>query len=51
MRMFAATLRRYRGGGSFEDLQQRLPGTPSPDTSRVSDGLSGTGDLVDLVDR
>ena len=50
VRVLAPTLRRHRGGGALEDLQQRLLDALAGDVAGDRRVLALAGDLVDLVD-
>ena len=50
MRVLAPTLRRHRGGGALQDLQQRLLHALAGDVTGDRRVLGLAGDLVDLVD-
>ena len=50
VRVLAAALRRHRGGGALEDLQQRLLHALAGDVAGDRRVLALAGDLVDLVD-
>ena len=50
VRVLAAALRRHRGGGALEDLQQRLLHALAGDVARDRRVLGLAGHLVDLVD-
>src|SRR5439155_14883 len=50
VRVLAATLRRHRGGGALQDLQERLLHPFTRDVTRDRRVLRLAGDLVDLVD-
>ena len=50
VRVLAAALRRNRGDGALEDLQQRLLDALARDVARDRRVLGLAGDLVDLVD-
>ena len=50
VRVLAAALRRHRGGGALDDLQQRLLHALAGDVARDRGVLRLAGHLVDLVD-
>src|ERR1700730_9224082 len=50
VRVLAAALRRDRGGGPFQDLQQRLLHALTGHVTGDRGGLALAGDLVDLID-